>query len=574
MESKNVPVGKLQANPYQTRFAESEERAREIALSIAQDGLLQPPTVREVDGIYQLAFGHTRTRAWQICDAIMSGHTDGYPDELVEAVTESHRDYSEMPVFIAEISDEKMFRHAVTENAQRSDLSPIEEAYAMKRAMDDFGYTSEAAGALFGKNGSTVRGKIRLLELPMEVRDLVHRGEMPESVARQLLSVAKIAPDKVGEAVEYLKENDEEAPDFAIANYIGHLDHTYEMWNDNRDSKNPRGYYSDKAWLINGKKFPNALLPVLDVETGATALGLVESADIELLARYLDDRKEALSQGVDIPEAWKATLNQLINPPLCSACDFYLRISGDHICGLRACHERKRAAWNAELLNKLSAKHGIAIYHESDGNYLVLGWEHGEFFKKDDPDLRLAGRDVVTGYHYQNFIEGSGDVAYVVAVGNLRETLNKRKKSKNKAEAAAEDADELRENILYRAYEALHWEAARICVGSLFATWPVQAVRGLWRGGNWNSFHSDEKFSDDDQRIAAMMMRHLIDSLRFEEEEDEIEPFDVERVEQITTYLTRKLGMLGIKAPKSFAQMAKQYEKELAVAVETQGGEE
>ncbi len=156
-----ILIEQIDPNPYQTRFEDNQERINTIALSIAQDGLLQPPTVRSVDGRYQLAFGHTRTAGWKLCNWVQVGNTDGVAPELIAAVEKSDIDFSKMPAFPAEIDDEKMFRHAVTENAQRADLSAIEEATAMKKAMEEFKYTSDQAGALFGKSGATVRGKVR-----------------------------------------------------------------------------------------------------------------------------------------------------------------------------------------------------------------------------------------------------------------------------------------------------------------------------------------------------------------------------------------------------------------------------
>lgn len=135
-EQIRIPVKDIAPNPYQTRFEENAERIASIALSIAQDGLLQPPTVRKAEAHparppipddamwYELAFGHTRTAAWKLCNDVQLGKVgaDAVSAELFEAVRNSKEDFSTMPVFIADIDDEKMFRHAVTESLRRASI--------------------------------------------------------------------------------------------------------------------------------------------------------------------------------------------------------------------------------------------------------------------------------------------------------------------------------------------------------------------------------------------------------------------------------------------------------------------
>ncbi len=90
---------------------------------------------------------------------------------------------------VRDLTDEEMFRYAVSENLKRQDLTPIEEARAMVRYRDEFGKTSAEIGELFGISDATVRGKIRLLKLPAVVQDLIRRRQITEGAARALINM-------------------------------------------------------------------------------------------------------------------------------------------------------------------------------------------------------------------------------------------------------------------------------------------------------------------------------------------------------------------------------------------------
>lgn len=156
-------------NPYQPRENEDPEHIRNLAISIAQDGLLQAPAGRWVEGRVQLAFGHSRLAAYKFL------RDTGNPG------------FELMPVVIRILSDEDMFRLAISENLQRRDLTPIEEARAMTRYRDEFGKSSVEIGGLFGLSDSAVRNKIRLLKLPQSLQDALRRRDLTEGAARALV---------------------------------------------------------------------------------------------------------------------------------------------------------------------------------------------------------------------------------------------------------------------------------------------------------------------------------------------------------------------------------------------------
>ncbi len=194
---EQIPLEQIQPNPFQTRQSEDAEHIQNLAFSIAERGLLQVPTGRRVGDRVQLTFGHSRKAAYQLMANIEQAaegetgfDTTPFPKSLIEAVLaslENGNSYQEMPVNIQELTDEEMFELAVTENHERKDLNPLEEAQAMATYRDQFGKTSEEIGQLFHLSDSAVRNKIRLLNLPADVKESLGKGQMTEGAARALL---------------------------------------------------------------------------------------------------------------------------------------------------------------------------------------------------------------------------------------------------------------------------------------------------------------------------------------------------------------------------------------------------
>lgn len=178
-------------NPYQPRSAHDNEHIRALAISIAEQGLLQIPVGRLKAEIgtgtrVQLAFGHSRLEAYKLLrDTGNAG-------------------FDKMPVNMQKLTDEQMFQLAITENAQRRDLTVIEIARAMKRYREEFGKTSAEIGQLFGLSESAVRNKIRLLNLPEDVLTAMESNPVSERVTRELLKLFDLPEDarKIAEGLQ------------------------------------------------------------------------------------------------------------------------------------------------------------------------------------------------------------------------------------------------------------------------------------------------------------------------------------------------------------------------------------
>lgn len=156
----------IERSPYQPRRDFREEELKELAESLKNNGLVQPPTVRKnAAGKFELIAGERRLRA-----ALLAG-------------------WSKIKVNLIEADDLTAAAMTTTENLQREDLNPIEEAESYKTLQDKFSLTQADVAERVGKGRATVANSVRLLELPDEVKALVQTKLLSVGHAKVLLSV-------------------------------------------------------------------------------------------------------------------------------------------------------------------------------------------------------------------------------------------------------------------------------------------------------------------------------------------------------------------------------------------------
>lgn len=161
-----VPLSLIDANPAQPRTSIRPEALEQLARSIQESGVVQPILVRPVaNGRFQIIAGERRFRAAQ-----KLGH-------------------STIPAVVRNVADDRVLEFALVENIQREELTPIEEAQALRRLQEELGLTQEALAGKVGKDRATVANTIRLLRLPAEVREEVQRGTLSAGHARALLAL-------------------------------------------------------------------------------------------------------------------------------------------------------------------------------------------------------------------------------------------------------------------------------------------------------------------------------------------------------------------------------------------------
>ena len=161
-----VPVEKIQANPYQPRKDFEPEALEDLAASIAEYGVLQPLLVaRGSDDNFLLIAGERRLRASK-----MAGLLD-------------------VPVIVSSYTEQQIAEIALIENLQREDLHFLEEAEGYEKLMTQFNLTQEAMAVRVGKKQSTIANKLRLLNLPPEIRNALKEAQLTERHGRALLKL-------------------------------------------------------------------------------------------------------------------------------------------------------------------------------------------------------------------------------------------------------------------------------------------------------------------------------------------------------------------------------------------------
>lgn len=163
-------VAQISPNPEQPRQIFDRQQLAELADSIARQGVLQPILVRPLDtvaGQYQIIAGERR---WQ---AAMQAGLDM------------------LPVLVRDLSDQEALEVGIIENIQRTDLNPIEEAFAYQTLIRQFGHKQDEVAQAVGKSRAYVANLLRLLKLPESVRDLIQAGKISAGHGRAVL----MAPD-------------------------------------------------------------------------------------------------------------------------------------------------------------------------------------------------------------------------------------------------------------------------------------------------------------------------------------------------------------------------------------------
>ena len=566
-----IPLKQIKPNPYQPRQDEDIASITEIAINIYRNGLMQTPSARAVNGHYELVFGHTRRAAFELLA------TRGVP----EAEIPSDKRFAEMPLHVRELSDRQMFEMAVSENLKRRDLNSIEQATAMKRYMEDFKATSKEAAELFGVNDATVRGKVRLLDLPEEAQQKLAQGVISEGTARTLLSMQKVASkEAIVKTISRIEKNKDNAlPDDVIDDSIGRLEGIVELWDDNRRDGKPRSAWSN-GWLLDMKNFPNKLLPQLTPVDMALALGVQD--DQKVLAQINDafvatdeDMHEYFKRcwaekRPDLFQKWE----HLVNPPSCTSCPFYTKVRGSHYCGLKTCHTRKTAAWHESLLYQASKDLGIAIYDEKDGKYAVLdSSDHRPLFASKHKDLRLimTSRHGSRGYQYFSGIES--DVMLVVATGEAIAKM----KSKGAAQSAGgkKSAQELAEMRMMRVYRVRRKELLWEFTASAKSMFDAVAHKALLKINSWENVWQDDQPPQDvvvpdnakvDDAKTDYLRRMLVWRLIVRDSSH----YHRESMASILKNLQEHAKDWAVKIPKALIKKAEEWDAEIkAVSVAT-----
>jgi ParB family transcriptional regulator, chromosome partitioning protein len=162
----NINIEKIGANPFQPRTAFDRASLEELSISITEQGIIQPITVRKLGyDKYQLISGERRLKACKLAGL------------------------DEIPCYIRVANDEQMLEMALVENIHREDLNSIEIAISYQRLIDECKLTHEKLSERLGKNRTTITNYLRLLKLSAEVQIALRDTKISMGHARALINL-------------------------------------------------------------------------------------------------------------------------------------------------------------------------------------------------------------------------------------------------------------------------------------------------------------------------------------------------------------------------------------------------
>jgi ParB family chromosome partitioning protein len=165
-ELRLLPIQQIQAGKYQPRRHWNDEALDELAASIKAQGLIQPVVVRAIGkNSYELIAGERRWRAAQ------------------------RASMSEIPALVKDVPEQSVLAMALIENIQRQELTPLEEAQALQRLIDEFDLTHQQAADAVGRSRAAVSNLLRLIDLPDSIKQLLDESKLEMGHARALLTL-------------------------------------------------------------------------------------------------------------------------------------------------------------------------------------------------------------------------------------------------------------------------------------------------------------------------------------------------------------------------------------------------
>lgn len=307
-ELKDIGLEKIFPSPRNPRKTVSETELDELAQNIKNQGLLQPITVRPVGDAYEIVCGERRYRA-------------------VRKNAESNMKAT-IACIVKEMSDEEAFEAMITENLQRKDVDPMEEAFAFCELVKA-GRTVDEIAERFGKNKRFIQERLKLNSLITPLKTFTTKGVLPIAGAMML---SKLKKELQNTFFEYLEERYERDEGLVI------------------EVKEIRSWIQREFMRLDTAKF----------------------------LEYDEDDEEALPT-----EDWNK--GQFEKCATCcmntgnADCLFY-QIKGDHYCTDRECFEKKIAAFSFYEIERLGEGRFAMEGQKLNQDYVVI--------LDDDPDVK------------------------------------------------------------------------------------------------------------------------------------------------------------------------------------------
>ena len=234
MEVQNIKIDDIQPSLMNPRKTFDKAALEELAANIKEVGLIQPITVRPVkDGVKICADGTTIDYHYEI----VCGERRWRACCIAEL--------KEIPCIVRDMSNEEAYDAMITENLQRRDVDPTEEAFAFSE-LTKRGDKIKDIAARFGKSERFVQDRIRLNGLIDELKAVLRCGKMP---IRAAFLIAKFSEEDQkefyedgalglhqGYEVDYEDVKDWVDDHFDILDNVPFLADKKEQWHDGKES--------------------------------------------------------------------------------------------------------------------------------------------------------------------------------------------------------------------------------------------------------------------------------------------------------------------------------------------------
>lgn len=167
-----IDINDIKPGASQPRKKFDEDKLRELANSIRENGVIQPLVVRKNGSGYELVAGERRWRASRLAEL------------------------KKVPCIVRSFDEKQTMIVAIIENMQREDLDPIEEANGIQQMVRKYGFTQEQASATLGKSRAYIANSLRLLKLPEEIKTLITEGAISAAHGRTIINVGDAKTQK------------------------------------------------------------------------------------------------------------------------------------------------------------------------------------------------------------------------------------------------------------------------------------------------------------------------------------------------------------------------------------------
>ena len=331
-----------QDSPHQKRIP-NPVKIQELADSIREEGLRQPPTLRPFgeNGYYEIVFGHNRIAAARLL---------GWKE--IEVVVDK------------KLTDKQAHRLTISENVSRADLSTFETALAMEDARKDFGM--EETAKIFKVTKETVLSYLRILELPNSVQELVHEGKIAKSAVSAMLAFFDIFGEK--ELLSQYQRATRSNEDIGSHELIDNLNNQLK-WQSRAQFASL--FYGDR---------PEYDFPLDRVFPLKTTLAPKKAKAMELAKITDGDAYDKLQMQIKgglemLAQPWLAEgLTQMqvekivcyTSPPACIGCPFIVTIKGATNCSFKTCLKRKKDSWHFIKFTEYLEASGLMKYSKKD----------------------------------------------------------------------------------------------------------------------------------------------------------------------------------------------------------------